>query len=127
MNEIGVVFDTTALLAYARGDLRIGELLVDLADNGDRYVVPSVCLATAYRDGPDGSADLLDLIAGGPHAVVAPFDGASCAVAGGWARVLGLDTAHAAIESASVRVPLVTAKRDLVTQFLAKEWPIIDI
>jgi hypothetical protein len=41
--------------------------------------------------------------------------------------VLGLDSAHAAIESASVRVPLMTDKRELVTQFLAKEWPIIDI
>jgi hypothetical protein len=128
MNEVGVVLDTAALLAYARGDLRIGELLVDVADHGDRYVVPSLCLASAYRDGADGSPDMLDLIASGPHAVIASFDHEHCAVAGGWARVLGLDTAHAAMEAvANGVVPLMTDKRDLVTQFLAKEWPIIDI
>jgi hypothetical protein len=47
---------------------------------------------------------------------------------GGWARTLGLDTAHAAIEAATHDiVPLLTNKRDLVTRFLPKEWPIIDI
>lgn len=128
MNEIGVVFDTAALLAYTQGDLRIGELLVDLADRGDRFVIPSLCLATAYRDAPAGSADLLDLITARPQALVPSFDREHCAVAGGWARVLGLDTTHAAMEAAaSGVVPLMTDKRDLVTQFLAQEWPIIDV
>jgi hypothetical protein len=129
MTEIGVVLDTAALIAYARGNARVGELLVNLADNGERYVVPSTCLASAYRDAPTGGEDLLDLIANQPLAVVVPLEHEHCAVAGGWARVLGLDTAHAAIEAASTDavVPLMTDKRDLVTQFLAKEWPIIDI
>jgi hypothetical protein len=50
-----------------------------------------------------------------------------CAVLGGWARTLGLDTAHAAIEAAIAITPLMTRQRALVTQFLAAEWPIIDI
>jgi len=44
------------------------------------------------------------------------------------ARTLGLDTAHAAIEAAAHPVvPLMTSQRDLVSRFLPKEWPIIDV
>jgi len=44
------------------------------------------------------------------------------------ARTLGLDTAQAAIEAVTHAVaPLMTNQRDLVTQFLPKEWPIIDV
>jgi hypothetical protein len=51
-----------------------------------------------------------------------------CAVLGGWARTLGLATAHAAIEAAAhAVVPLITSQRDLVTRFLPKQWPIIDV
>jgi hypothetical protein len=70
----------------------------------------------------------LDVIANLAHAVVAPLTHEHCAVLGGWARTIGLDTAHAAIEAAThAIVPLITSKRDLVTQFLPKDWPIIDV
>ena len=75
----------------------------------------------------DGS-EFLDLIANLEHAAVSPLEREHCAVLGGWARTLGLATAHAAIEAATHSItPLMTSKRDLVTQFLPKEWPIIDI
>jgi hypothetical protein len=126
--NIGLVLDTAALLAYAEGDRRVGPTIAKAIDRGEQVLIPSTCLAIAYRDGSAASADMLDLVAAGSHAVVTPFDREHCAVAGGWARVLGLDTAHAAMEAtANGVVPLMTDKRDLVTQFLAKEWPIIDI
>lgn len=60
--------------------------------------------------------------------VVSPFEHDHCAVLGGWARKLGIPLAHAAVEAAGHPiVPLMTAHRELVTQFLPKEWLIIDI
>jgi hypothetical protein len=128
----GVVLDTAALLAYARGDIRVGVLLAELASSGHTVVIPAACLATAYRDGDgDGDGDgasLLDLIGGLGHALVAPLRHEHCAVAGGWARVLGLDTAQAAVEAASIPfTPLMTDRGDLVRRFLPKDWPIIDV
>ena len=91
-------------------------------------LIPATCLASAYRDVDRAGGDLLDLIANLDHAVVSPLERDHCAELGGWARTLGLDTAHAAIDAATHRVaPLMTSQRDLVTQFLPKEWPIIDI
>ena len=62
------------------------------------------------------------------HVVVSPLEREHCAFLGGWARTLGLATADAAIEAATHAItPLMTSQRDLVTQFLPKEWPIIDV
>jgi hypothetical protein len=124
----GIVLDTAALLAYASGDLKVGEIVALLADRGETVVIPAACLATAYRDvDPEGSS-LLDLIVNLEHAVVAPLSREQCAVAGGWSRILGLDAAHAAIEAASNPVtPLMTEHRSLVIRFLPKAWPIVDV
>jgi hypothetical protein len=128
MSDVGLVLDTGALLAYARGNNRVGDVLMALADRGDTVLIPATCLAHAYQrvDGPGW--DYLDLIANLHHTVVAPLVQDQCAIAGGWARTLGLDTAHAAIEAAThAVVPLMTDRRDLVTQFLREEWPILDV
>ena len=123
-----MILDTGALLAYASGPSEVGEYLVEVADRGQVALIPATCLAIAYRDANSDGAELLDLIANLEHAVVSPLEREHCAVLGGWARTLGLATAHAAIEAATHSItPLMTSKRDLVTQFLPKEWPIIDI
>jgi hypothetical protein len=124
----GIVLDTAALLAYARGDLRVGSLVARRASDGEIVVIPAACLAAAHRDVDTDGANLLDLIGGLAHAQVTPLTHEHCAVVGGWARVLGLDTAQAAVEAASIPVtPLVTDRRDLVSRFLPKDWPIIDV
>lgn len=128
MRDVGVVLDTGALLAYAAGPSEVGEYLVEVADRGQVALIPATCLASAYRDVRSDGWDLLDLVANLEHTVVSPLEYDHCAVLGGWSRTLGLDTAHAAIEAAAhAIVPLMTTHRDLVTQFLPKEWPIIDI
>ena len=122
-----MVLDTAALVEYAYGNDSIGEYLAFTADEGDTALIPATCLASAYRDVNASGADLLGVLSGLPHVVVAPLEVEHCAVLGGWARTLGLDTAHAAIEAASAMTPLITRQRDLVTRFLAPEWPIIEI
>jgi hypothetical protein len=124
----GIVLDTAALLAYASGDLKVGEIVALLADRGETVVIPAACLATAYRDVDAKGSTILDLLANLEHALVAPLTRKHCAVAGGWSRILGLDTAHAAIEAASNPVtPLMTEHRSLVIRFLPKAWPIVDV
>ena len=125
---VGLVLDTAALLIYATGADRVGDTLAAVADRGEAVLIPATCLALAYQRVDGAGWDYLDLIANLPHTIVAPLTQEHCAVAGGWARTLGLDTAHAAIEAATQAVvPLMTGQRDLVTRFLPKEWPIIDV
>lgn len=128
MTDVGLVLDTAALLAYVRGDDRVGDVLVALADRGATVLIPATCLAQAYQRVDRAGWDHLDLIANLDHTVVSPLVQEQCAVAGGWARTLGLDTAHAALEAAThAVVPLMTDQRDRITRFLPKEWPILDV
>lgn len=128
MRPVGLVLDTAALVACANRDHRVGEHLAAVADRGMTVLIPAACLAAAYRDSADGGWDLLDLIGTLDHAVVSPLERGHCAVLGGWARTLGLDTAQAAIEAVTHGVaPLMTGQRDAVTRFLPKEWPIVDV
>ena len=124
----GIVLDTAALVAYAAGDLRVGEIVALLADRGETVVIPAACLATAYRAVDAKGSSLLDLIAGLDHVIVAPLAREHCTAAGSWSRGLGLDTAHAAIEAASNPVtPLMTGHRGWVVRFLPQAWPILDV
>ena len=128
MNPPGLVLDTAALLAYADGTDRVGDRLAAVADRGESVLIPATCLASAYQQVSNDGRDYLDVIANLEHAVVAPLTRDHCSVLGGWARTLRLDTAHAAIEAAAnAIVPLMTNRRDLVTRFLPKDWPIVDV
>ena len=123
-----MVLDTAAVLAYARGDLVVGEHLSWAADHYEVALIPATCLAAAYRDVPTGRVDLLDVLRGLEHVVVAPLPGELCPVLGGWARTLGLDAAHAAIEAAArPPTPILTDRGDLIRQILPKDWPITDV
>src|SRR4029450_3605744 len=100
MGVIGVVLDTAALVEYAYGHSRVGAYLAVAADKGDIALVPATCLPSAYRDVNAAGTDLLDVLSNLDHVVVAPLEADRCAVLGGWARTLGLDTAHAAMGAA---------------------------
>jgi hypothetical protein len=123
-----MVLDTAALLAYASGTERVGLFVAHLADRGESALVPATCLAGAYRDMDAEAWSMLDLLVGHPHVTVSPLARRHCAVLGNWARVLGLELAHAAIESAAYPVtPLMTGHRTLIAQVLPRQWPIIDV
>ena len=126
--SVGLVVDTAGLLAYTEASIRVGEIVAVVADRGEMIVIPSTCLATAYDRVPSPGAKLLDLMAGLPHVRVTPLEWDHCAVVGGWARTLGLDTAHAAMEAAAHGVvPLLTGQRARLGEILPVDWPIIDI
>jgi hypothetical protein len=46
--EIRAVLDSSAMLSYARGHVHVGELLVDIADEGAYTGLPTVALLDAY-------------------------------------------------------------------------------
>jgi hypothetical protein len=126
--DTAVVLDASAVLAYAARVERVGLFVALLADRGETAVVPAACLAAAYRDVDVAAWDMIDLLVSHPHVQVAPLEGYQCPVLGDWARVLGLQLAHAAIESASHSVtPLMTEHRDLIARVLPHQWPIIDL
>ncbi|HEX6683144.1 MAG TPA: hypothetical protein VF062_10130 [Candidatus Limnocylindrales bacterium] len=49
--RLSLVLDTTAVVAYARGNLMVGELLDELRDEDNLFGVPDVCLAQARAQG----------------------------------------------------------------------------
>ncbi|MEV0718025.1 hypothetical protein [Asanoa sp. NPDC050611] len=122
------MLDTSAVLAYAEGSNRVGVEIVEVADEGLEVVLPASCLATAYQLAASDRWPLLDILSSLPQVVVKPLDHEICAVLGGWARTLGMDLAHAAIESAGVPpVPIFTDRRRQLEGFLPKGWPIVDL
>jgi hypothetical protein len=129
VTAIGLVLDTSAILAYTRGSARVGERITYAADNALDVLVPALCLAEAYRQTDTAGWSYVDILGTLPNVVVAPVEPGHCPFLGGWARTLGtMDLAHAAIETAANPiVPLMTAYRDVVTRALPKEWPIIDV
>jgi hypothetical protein len=128
LSDVAVVLDTSAVLAYAAGAERVGLYVALLADRDETAVIPATCLAAAYREVDLTAWDLVDLLASHPHVHVAPLEHYQCPVLGDWARVLGLDLAHAAIESAAHTVtPLMTGHRELLGRVLPYRWPIIDL
>ena len=46
--EIRAILDSSAMLSYARGHLHVGELLVEIADEGAYVGLPTVALLDAY-------------------------------------------------------------------------------
>jgi hypothetical protein len=129
VSTVGLVLDTNAVLAYARGSRFVGETIADAADEALDVLVPALCLAEAYRRTETSGWSHVELLAALPNVVVAPVEHGDCPFLGGWARTLGsLDLAQATIEAATHPiVRLMTAHRDLVTRLLPEEWPIIDI
>lgn len=123
------MLDSAAILAFARGSLRVGEYIANAAGQGGEIVAPVLCLAEAYRVAAGLEHDYLAALAAHPHVTVIPVEEADFWVIGGWSSKIGsLHLAQAAAETAArPAITLLTAHRDRVTEHLPKEWPIIDL
>ncbi|MEV0326900.1 hypothetical protein AB0H63_10675 [Micromonospora echinospora] len=86
--EIRAVLDASAMLSYARGHIHVGELLVDIADEGAYTGLPAAALLDAYSRAADAPAlARLGVLAVLPGVVVLPLGSAEAADA---AAVVGL-------------------------------------
>lgn len=126
---VGLVLDAGAISAYASGSLRVGREVSRVADQAGDVILPSLCLAEAYRVAEGIQHDYLAVLAALSHVTVIPLEEPDCWVVGGWSRRIGsLHLAQAAAETAArPTITLLTAHRDKVTEHLPKEWPIIDL
>jgi len=124
---IGLVLDTTALVAYANGIESVGIRVAQAADDSLEVLVPALCLAQAYREAGRDAYRLLDVLVQIPNVVVGPVERRHCSVLGGWSHVLEtLDLAQVAIEAAAYGVvPVMTSRADLLHRVLPHAWPII--
>jgi hypothetical protein len=128
MTDVALILDADALLAYAGGSERIGAFIAKAADDGKSVLIPATSLADAYCRADSHRFPYLDVIATLSWVDIVPLDRELCLFVGGWARKLGLELAHAAIEASSYPMtPFLTSRRELVTEHLAKGWPIIDL
>ena len=128
MTTVGLVVDADALLGYASGSELIGMLIAKTADAGQSVVIPAISLAEAYRSVDSTGFRYLDIVVTLPWVDVAPLDHELCLFVGGWSRTMGLELAHAAVEASSFPEALfATSRRELVTRYLPKEWPIVDL
>lgn len=133
-DQVAVVLDATALAAYVDGQVAVGELIAEVADEDRAVGVPAVCLAAAYAaTSSDVGAALLTLLTTTPAITVLPL-GAEPGVddarqAGILARAAGGDIAlgHAARAAIAHRAHLATADPKPATAVLPTGWSILDL
>lgn len=133
-DEIAVVLDASALCAYVAGQVAVGELIAEVADEGRHVGVPAVCLAAAHAASTDevGSA-LLTLLMTVPVVRLLPLGadpgGDDARQAGVLARAAGGDVAmgHAARVALAHQAHYATAEPALASLVLPAGWSILDL
>jgi hypothetical protein len=83
---VTVVLDASAVLAYAKGSVAIGELLSIVTDDGDSALIPATCLAAAARQLPLTEEVYLGVLSTVPCVVLAPLTADQAVRVGGAAR-----------------------------------------
>jgi hypothetical protein len=95
--EVRAVLDVSAMLSYARGHVHVGELLVDIAEEGAYVGLPTVALLDAHaQTSGDRQADArLTVLATLPGATVLPLDAGDAALAAAVVPLVKGDLARA--------------------------------
>lgn len=126
--SVTVVLDTSALLAYTKGSIAVGELVSIVSDDDDRVLVPATCLAEAYRQLPQGHDALLSVLVGITNVEVAPLPAEDATDVGATARpASGIDLGHAAVEAVRHEAQLATQDGATMSHLLPHDWPIIEV
>lgn len=124
----GLILDTSAVLAYTLGISDVGDRIARRADVGETVLVPVLCLAEAYGRVSSDEAGMLDVIRHIPNVRVTSVEPDMAPFLGGLTKKLGrVDVAQVVITASEHQVRVMTSERDLITQILPKEWPIIDL
>jgi PIN domain len=126
---VTVVLDTSAVLAYTKGSIAVGELLAIVADDGDTVLIPASCLAAACRHVANGGDEaLLRLLSTAPSVALAPLTPEQAMEVGAKARrATGIDAGHAAAEAIIHDAQLATQEPAEMSRLLPTDWPIIGV
>ncbi len=136
MTGIAAVLDTSALLAYARGQVAVGELIAEISDERRQVGVPAACLAQARAAVPDdlGAAHLM-LLTTTPTVVVLPLGPDETGRAdpvwqvGRLARAAGgdLGLGHAIRAALAHEAYYATTEPHRVKDILPAGWDVLDL
>jgi hypothetical protein len=112
---VQVVFDTSAVLAYARSAVGPGELLMLVGEEEGHVGVPVTCVAEAYAEVKEPEGHLLRYLSTGvPVVAVLGLDLADAPAVGHLARHVSLGTAHAAFLAQRLDIYIATCQGDAV-------------
>jgi hypothetical protein len=125
---VKAVLDTSAIMAYARGALAVGELVSIVADEGEEVALPVAALVEAYSLAKIEDAPMLSLLSSNaPTIDVLPLEVEDAPEIGALARLSSFGVAQAVITATALNAFIVTADGALVRRLVADEWLIIDI
>ncbi|MGW0213359.1 hypothetical protein ACWDXH_03095 [Micromonospora chokoriensis] len=128
--QIAAVFDASALTAYLEGNVSVGELMLEVADEGRQVAVPATCLAVAFASGTDEiDAALLALMMTAPMICLLPLDAEDVQDTGRLARSVSGDIAlgHAARAALAHEAHYATAQPEAAAKVLPANWSILDL
>jgi hypothetical protein len=114
-----VVLDASAVGAFARGSIAVGELLMILGEDASVAVLPAVAMAQAFDD-PDHIA-MNRYILGHPRTEVVALDGSQVEDVGLLTELPSLGHAHAAVTARRLATYLITAEPDAFAGVVDKE------
>ncbi|MDM4720370.1 hypothetical protein QTQ03_12585 [Micromonospora sp. WMMA1363] len=125
-SPVRIVLDASAIVAFTRGSIDVGEVIAEVADEeGAQIGLPVLCLAEAYR--VSAGSDRLDLLVNRPAALILspdPEDWRPLAVT--CDTVGRLDAASAVLIAIDLGCDVLTAQPGLYAG-LAGGGPIIPI
>ncbi|MDG4766561.1 hypothetical protein O7632_21025 [Solwaraspora sp. WMMD406] len=132
--QVAVVLDASALAAFIDGQVSVGELIAEVADEGRTVGVPAACLAAAYAaTSSEVSSALLTLLTTTPTITVLPLGAEAgnddARQAGVLARAADGDIAlgHAAHSAIAHQAHLATADPKAAAAVLPAGWSILDL
>ncbi|OZV82510.1 hypothetical protein CA850_09600 [Micromonospora echinospora] len=127
---VAVVLDATALIAYTRGQVAVGELMAEVADEGRHVAVPAACLSAAYAAGRnDLDAAMLGLLMTSPVVRIVPLGPETARQVGVRARTVEGDLAmgHAAVVALIHEAHFATTDPKAAAAVLPDRWSILDL
>ena len=116
--EIRMVLDRSALQSYARGHVHVGELIIDVVDEGAYVGVPAAALLDAHvqSQGDEYAKALLRVLVTLEGVEVLKLDASSASAVAGTVPLAGGDVgrAHAAWAANACKARYLTAEPDEV-------------
>ncbi|MEU8152883.1 hypothetical protein AB0B94_04375 [Micromonospora sp. NPDC048986] len=129
-DQIAVVFDASALTAYLEGNVAVGELMLEVADEGRQVAVPATCLAVAFASVADEiDAALLALMMTAPMIRLLPLDAEDVRDTGKLARALtgDISSGQAARAALTHEAHYATVRPKVAATVLPTNWSILDL